>query len=50
MPEYISAILRLVGWATYVSGVFWLTRVAAQRVNLTASKRILALYASWWVA
>jgi hypothetical protein len=45
MPEYISAILRLVGWATYVSGVFWLTRVAAQRVNLTASKRILALYA-----
>ena len=31
--------------AAYVVGVFWLTRMAAKRVSLTASKRKLALYA-----
>jgi hypothetical protein len=45
MPDYVLPILRLVGWAAYVAGVFWLTRVAARRVSLTASKRKLALYA-----
>jgi hypothetical protein len=45
MPEYVLAILRLAGWAAYVAGVFWLTRMAAKRVGLTASKRKLALYA-----
>jgi hypothetical protein len=29
MPEYVLAILRLVGWAAYVVGVFWLSRMAA---------------------
>jgi len=38
-------VLRLVGWAAYVAGVFWLTRMAAKRVSLAASKRKLALYA-----
>ncbi len=45
MPEYVLAILRLAGWAAYVVGVFWLTRMAAKRVGLTTSKRKLTLYA-----
>ncbi len=45
MPEYALAILRLVGWAAYLVGVFLLTRMTAKRVNLTASKRRLALCA-----
>ena len=45
MPEYVLAILRLVGWAANVVGVFWLTHMAAKRIGLTARKRKLALYA-----
>jgi hypothetical protein len=45
MPDCVRPVLRLVGWAAYVVGVFWLTRMAAKRVSLTASKRKLALYA-----
>jgi len=37
MPDYVRPVLRLVGWAAYVAGVFWLTRMAAKRVSLTAS-------------
>ena len=45
MPEYILAILKLGGWAACVASVFWLTRMAAERVGLTTSKTRLALYA-----
>jgi hypothetical protein len=45
VPEYVLAILRLVGWAAYVAGVFWLVRMAAKGASLTAGGRRLALCA-----
>jgi hypothetical protein len=45
MREYVPAILRLLGWAAYVAGVFSLTRVAAKRLCLTTGGKKMALYA-----